>query len=251
MNKRFFWLKLKKDFFQLPEIKKLRKISGGDTFIVIYFKILLFSLENNGILIYEGLEDSFEEEMALKIDESIENVTVTISFLKKVKRLVTISERKFRLTFVKSLTGSESESAARVRKFRDKQRNQSALHCNSDVTQTKHISNKNVTPESESEKEKEKDIRSLPLTPSNEGEDEREIFSKIKNLKIFKNFKDNLLKNLISALGNQILELAVMVDKKERNKFDNEPKIKDLEAYFVKICQNEKNKNRGVKNEYK
>ena len=30
--KKYYWLKLKKDFFNQKEIKKLRKIAGGDTY---------------------------------------------------------------------------------------------------------------------------------------------------------------------------------------------------------------------------
>jgi hypothetical protein len=30
-NKRYYWLRLKEDFFSQPYIKKLRKIAGGDT----------------------------------------------------------------------------------------------------------------------------------------------------------------------------------------------------------------------------
>ena len=38
-NKKFFWLKLKEDFFRDKRIKKLRKIAGGDTYTIIYLKL--------------------------------------------------------------------------------------------------------------------------------------------------------------------------------------------------------------------
>ena len=50
MAKRYFWLKLKEDFFRQKEIKKLRKIAGGDTFTIIYLKLQLLSLQDNGKL---------------------------------------------------------------------------------------------------------------------------------------------------------------------------------------------------------
>ncbi|MHB1646968.1 MAG: phage replisome organizer N-terminal domain-containing protein [bacterium] len=236
MNKKYFYFKIKKDFFQLPEIKKLRKFSGGDTFLIIYFKIILLSLGSNGIVTHTGIEATVEEELALELDESVENVTGTISFLKSVKHIVTISEKKFKLTYIKNLVGSESESAARVRKFRDKQRNQAALHCNSDVTAMKRAGNKNVTPEYRV-LEYIKD--SLPLTPSLEGKDEREIFLKIKNLKTFKNYNnDKLLRLLCQKYSHEAFTEAEKLDKKEKRKFDDEPKIKDPGAYLIKIFSN-------------
>ena len=57
--KRYFWLKLHKDFFQRKEIKRLRKIAGGDTYTIIYLKKLLRSIMSDGKLINDGHEDDF------------------------------------------------------------------------------------------------------------------------------------------------------------------------------------------------
>ena len=38
--KKYYWLKLKEDFFRDKKIKKLRKIAGGDTYTIIYLKYL-------------------------------------------------------------------------------------------------------------------------------------------------------------------------------------------------------------------
>lgn len=83
MAKKYVWLKLKEDFFQQRTIKKLRKIAGGDTYTIIYLKLQLLSLTDEGKLFYEGIEDTFAEEMALAIDEEVENVKITLMFLEK------------------------------------------------------------------------------------------------------------------------------------------------------------------------
>ena len=67
MAKRYFWLKLKEDFFRQKEIKKLRKIAGGDTFTIIYLKLQLLSLRDNGKIFFEGVEDTLFEELALEL----------------------------------------------------------------------------------------------------------------------------------------------------------------------------------------
>ena len=79
MAKKYVWLKLKDDFFQQRAIKKLRKIAGGDTYTIIYLKLQLLSLKDEGKLFYEGVEDDFIEEMALAIDEDSDNVR-TVSY---------------------------------------------------------------------------------------------------------------------------------------------------------------------------
>ena len=68
-NKYYYWFKLKDDFFAQPYIKKLRKIAGGDTYVIIYQKILLLTVKTNGYLYFQGIEKTLEEELALILDE--------------------------------------------------------------------------------------------------------------------------------------------------------------------------------------
>lgn len=81
MKKKYYWLKLKSDFFTSRAMKKLRKIAGGDTYTVIYLKLQLLSLKDEGLLYYEGVEPTFYEEMALALDEDTENIKNTIETL--------------------------------------------------------------------------------------------------------------------------------------------------------------------------
>ena len=82
-NKKYYWLKLKEDFFRDKKIKKLRSIAGGDTYTIIYLKMQLLSLKNEGKLFFENVEDNFIEEIALEIDEKIEDVKVCVLYLIK------------------------------------------------------------------------------------------------------------------------------------------------------------------------
>lgn len=158
--KQYYWLKLKDDFFRQKEIKKLRKIAGGDTYTIIYLKMLLLAIKEENKLYFEGVEDEFADELALELDEDEENVAMTLAFLDKHNLIEIVNDEEFFLPQAEEMTGSESESAARVRRHREKkkmlQSNGKALQCNTDVTP----SNKNVTTEIEIEKDKEieKDI---------------------------------------------------------------------------------------------
>ena len=158
--KRFFWLKLKEDFFKQKEIKLLRKIAGGDTHTIIYLKILLLSLKNNGKVYFEGVTDNFFEEIALEIDEDIENVAICMKFLEQKGLLIYDTEDSASLTAIPEMIGSESESARRMRKHRQNKVLQGKTsQCNAEPSQC----DKNVTTEIEIEKEleieKEKELQ--------------------------------------------------------------------------------------------
>ena len=77
-EKRYYWLKLEESYFDNPKIKKLRKIAGGDTYTIIYLKLQLLSISNKGIITFEGIENTFEEELALKLDEDVEDIRIGI-----------------------------------------------------------------------------------------------------------------------------------------------------------------------------
>ena len=144
--KRYFWLKLHKDFFQRKEIKRLRKIAGGDTYTIIYLKMLLRSIMSDGKLYFDGLEDDFSSELALDLDEKEENVQITIQYLLKSGLLEMCSDEEYYLPDTKDSTGCETAAASRMRKCRAKK---------------DKLERNNVTPMLQSgygEKEKDKEL---------------------------------------------------------------------------------------------
>jgi predicted phage replisome organizer len=163
MAKKYFWLKLNEGFFDDKIIKKLRKLAGGDTYVIIYLKMQLLSIKTEGRLFFEGIEGSFDEELALDIDEDVDNVKVTLSYLEKLNLIESSIEDEYVLPGVLGLIGSESESAERVRRYREN-KELNLLQCNDTVTD----SNDNVlscNTEIEIEKEKDKKKSNSRFTP--------------------------------------------------------------------------------------
>ena len=130
-NRRYYWLKLKEDFFTDKRIKRLRRISGGDTYTIIYLKLLLLSLKDSGKLYYDGVETDFIKELALTIDEKEDDVMVTVNYLIAQNLMEIIVENdEYFLTEIPSLIGSETASTRRSRKSRE----QKMLQCNTTAT---------------------------------------------------------------------------------------------------------------------
>ena len=153
MAKRYYWLKLKDDFFTDKRIKKLRRIAGGDTYTIIYLKMMMKCMNNDGILEYEGIEDNFADELALDLDEDADNVQITVNFLMRAGLLEEMGENRFLMSEVPELIGSETASAQRVRDFRNRQK---TLQSNTDVTEVKQLCS--VEKEIDKDKDKDKEI---------------------------------------------------------------------------------------------
>lgn len=126
-NKKFFWIKLKQDFFNDPYIKLLRRMAGGDTYTIIYLEMLVKSASTNGMIYFQGAGRDIAEELSLILDENVEDVRALLAYL-EAKKLITHPEIKEDMFLVASadLTGSETDSAMRMRKFRERQ----TLHSN-------------------------------------------------------------------------------------------------------------------------
>lgn len=82
-TKVYFWLKFDKKFFDNLFIKRLKSVSGGYAMTVIYIRLMLESLETDCILYYEGYFDSLIQELALKLDVSEDDVSMTIAYFTK------------------------------------------------------------------------------------------------------------------------------------------------------------------------
>lgn len=99
----------------------------------------LLSLRGNGKIWHEGVEDDFASELALEMDEKLENVQMTIAFCLKHGLVEQITEEEYVVTSVLPNIGSEAESTERVRRHRERKKlleeeKLLALQCNADET---------------------------------------------------------------------------------------------------------------------
>ena len=231
-EKNYYWLKLMKDFFTKPKIKKLRRIAGGDTYTIIYLKMQLLSLDNEAIIRFENIEDTIEEEIALTIDEDVENVTVTLNYLLSQGLIEKISDNEYLLTETVKLIGSETSVAKRVRKYREKQK---ALQCNVDVT--------NCNTEIDIEKDKELD-KELDKNINKKSKLVEE-FEKLWSLYPKKQGKKKALEKYIQCIKNNITNYEIVKQgiinynrHIEKNKVSSKY-IKQGSTWFNQECWND------------
>lgn len=169
-EKRYHWLKLKDDFFTSKRIKKLRKLAGGDTYTIIYLKMQLIAMKHDGIITFTGLEKSIAEELALELDESVENVTVTVQYLLSCGLMETSDDVHFFIPYAVENTQSEAASTQRSRLSRERRK---VLQCNTDATQmqrecnkSQHNCNVDIDIEKDIDTEIEKDIEEVSYDTS-------------------------------------------------------------------------------------
>lgn len=119
-GKRYFWLKLKEDFFSSKRIKKLRNMAGGDTYLIIYLKLQLKAMKTDGMIRFDHLEDNIADELALDLDENPDDIRATLIYLTSCGLAESSDASDFYFPYAVENVGSESSAAERMRKMRER-----------------------------------------------------------------------------------------------------------------------------------
>lgn len=235
-NKRFYWLKLEAKFFNDKKIKKMRTLPGGDSLLIVYLKMLTLALGEGGNLIYEGLEDTFEKELALELGEKQEHVKATMTYLRHVGMLeLKVFEEvegyaEAFLYQVPELTGSETASTRRSRKSRNQGKlvsNQSkALQCNTSATPTQQLRNTEI--EIDIDKEIDIDIDNRLRSNNN---DDLEIYLSSKNI------KSSSSKNVLNALKEVNGDINYLEEKVQLTEIKTAGGIAKNVGFLIKAIQ--------------
>lgn len=178
MGKRYYWLRLHDDFFDSKRIKKLRRIAGGDTYVIIYLKLQLKAMKTDGLIEYSGLEPTFADELALDLDENPDDVRVTLNYLLSTGLAETNNEETFFFPYAVENVGSETAGAQRMRDLRERralQSNASASHCDKSVTERREEKEIEKRDREEIEKREEKTRARDPFSAFAMNEDDQDL----------------------------------------------------------------------------
>lgn len=145
-NKRYFWLKLENTYFKRLDQRKMCKQKNGYDMQRIYLKMMLLAVDKGGCIPFQGVYDSIQEEIAEELFEDVELVNQTVEYVQK-NGLLEMNELQYFLPQVLEMTGSETDSARRVRKHRENK----VLHCNADETNCNTEKEKEIKIELEKE----------------------------------------------------------------------------------------------------
>ncbi len=124
-NKRYFWLKLKEDFFDQDAINWLEEQHNGKAYTLFYLKLCLKAMNNNGALIRKvgDMLIPYDAEKLGKITNTDKDtVIVALELLKKIKLVEIQDDGTLYLTQLENMIGSETGGAARKRTKRKEQK---------------------------------------------------------------------------------------------------------------------------------
>lgn len=157
MAGRYYWLKLRKDFFERHDIKLLERMPHGKDYIIFYLKLLLESIDKEGELLFNNHIPYTDEMLATVTDTSFEVVQNAMKLFCDFQLIERRSDGVLYMTDTKNVIGSESASAKRMRKHRDIR----TSHCDTHVT--KSDTEKNIDKDKDTDIDREVDVENAPL----------------------------------------------------------------------------------------
>ena len=158
-EKKRYWLKLEKDFLDSKYIKIIKGVPNGTDYILFYLALMLASVDTVGHLRFTELVPYNEQMLASLTGTNIDIVRSAMKMFQDLGMIRILEDGTIFMPEVPRLTGKESESAERVRLFREREK-QKALQCNNDVT--KCNDNKEKEKEKQRTENREQQEEQLP-----------------------------------------------------------------------------------------
>lgn len=121
MSKKYYWLKLKNDFFEDDTIQFIEEQENGYKYVNFYLKLCLKSLKSDGTLIRlvgETLIPYDVKSLAKLTNTDVDIVRVAMDLFKKIGLIKVYDSGEIYLTQIKEMIGSETEKAQIMRKTR-------------------------------------------------------------------------------------------------------------------------------------
>lgn len=171
MSGKYFWLKLKKDFFKRHDITYLESLDRGHELVLIYLKLLCEAIDHDGNLRFSEVLPYTTKTLSAVVGADEDMLTVALKELSEIGLLETNKDGTLFLPKSLEMVGirSSSTGAERQRRYREKHKNGESdrnvtrsdgnvTPCDGNVTPAVTNRNESKRKKQSEEKEKEKKV---------------------------------------------------------------------------------------------
>lgn len=159
-EKKYYWLKLKRDFFKRHDIRIIEELPNGKEYLLFYLKLLVESIDHEGSLRFSDTIPYNDQMLSVITNTNVDIVRSAMKLFVDLKMMDVLDDETIYMAEVSNMIGSaaDNDNANRQRRFREKQK-QFALPDRYDAV-TKNNESKSI--DKDIDIEKEKDIEKKP-----------------------------------------------------------------------------------------
>lgn len=114
--KKFFWLKLDKDFFKRHDIRIIEGMDNGKDYVLFYMKLLLESVSHEGTLRFSNTVPYNEKMLATITNTNIDVVKQAVKIFTELNMMEVLDDGTIFMKETQKMLGSESKWAEYKRK---------------------------------------------------------------------------------------------------------------------------------------
>lgn len=170
-SKRFYWLKLEKDFFKRHDIRVVETMPNGKDYILFYLKLLCESTSHDGYLRFSEAIPYSEDMLATITNTNVDVVRSAIKIFTELKMMQVLDDGTLFLEQVQKMIGSVTGQTLR-------KSNKKLLSGNSVVNPTTEIDiEKDIDIEIDKKINRDRfNSKNLSTTPTAQENDDDELF---------------------------------------------------------------------------
>ena len=145
-NGRYYWLKLKRDFFKRHDIRIIESMPNGKDYILFYLKLLCESVDHEGNLRFSEEIPYNEEMLATITNTDVDVVRNAVKVFAQLGMMEMLDDGTLFMNEVQKMIGSaaNNDNANRQRRYRERQK---LLESNIPVTKSNESKNKSKSKE--------------------------------------------------------------------------------------------------------
>ena len=166
---KYFWLKLKRDFFKRHDIRIIEAMPNGKDYVLFYLKLLTESIDHEGRLRFSDTIPYNLDMLSTITDTNIDIVRTAVKIFVELEMMEQLDDGTLYMSQVSTMIGSETSEAVRKREARERPtqfltEQEKGGHC-PDLSAPCPPLSGNCPPELEIEIEKEIDIERTTRAP--------------------------------------------------------------------------------------
>lgn len=126
-DKKYYWLRLQKDFFKRHDIRIVESMPNGKDYILFYLKVICESANHGGNLRFSETIPYSEEMLATITNTNVDVVRNAIKIFQELNMIEVLDNGTYFMHEVQNMVGYETEWAIKKREYRKKVNAQNVL----------------------------------------------------------------------------------------------------------------------------
>ena len=118
MAKKYYWLKLKQDFFKQHNIRIIEEMENGKDYILFYLKLLVESISHQGHLRFSDTIPYNDKMLATITNTNVDIVRNAIKVFNELNLMEILDDGTIYMTETQKMIGNETDWARKKREYR-------------------------------------------------------------------------------------------------------------------------------------